>query len=189
MPKDYSACSDGELARLVRENTPDAFPELSARYLWLLRAKASQFEGPSALERDDLLQEGLLGLYTAAVTYEAGKGASFRTYAGVCVQNRMVDAARKHGSFKNRPLNESLSLDSQAVSQAAAGNSPEDLLELRDQLQRLLARLETDLSPLERKALDLFLAGCKREDVEARSGMSLKAFDNALYRVRNKLKE
>ncbi len=189
MSRKYDTLSDAQLALLVRENTPDAFQELSARYAWLVGLKASQFEGPAAPEREDLLQEGFLGLYTAAVTYREEKGGSFRAYAGVCIYNRMADAARRHGSAKNRLLNESLPLDSEAVSAMTAEGGPEDLLELRDQVRRVLNRLDATLTPLERKVLSLYLADCPREEVESRSGLTLKAYDNALYRVRNKLKE
>ncbi len=189
MTSELSAASDAQLARLVRENVPDAFAELSARYLRLIQARAAQFEGPAAPEREDLLQEGFIGLYTAAVSYEEIKGASFRTYAGACIYNRMVDTARKHGNSKNRLLNESLSLDSEAASRITAHHSPEDLLELRDQIQGLLKRSESVLSPMEQKALRLYLDGCKRKEIETKSGMSLKAFDNALHRVRRKLKD
>lgn len=188
MSEDYRTYSDAQLARLVRANASDAFAALSSRYLWLIRSKAAQFEGPSAPERDDLLQEGFLGLYVAAVSYEESGGASFRTYAGVCVYNRMADAARKHGSAKNRLLNESLSLDSEAAAGMAAENGPEDFVELREHFQSLLRKADLALSPLERKALSLYLSGCERTEIPARSGMSLKAFDNAIYRVRNKLK-
>ena len=58
---EYSACGDAELCLLVREGSPDAFAELSSRYLRLIRAKAAQFAGPSAPEKEDLLQEGFLG--------------------------------------------------------------------------------------------------------------------------------
>lgn len=184
---DYQAVSDPELARLTRENDPDAFRELAARYLWLIRSKARLFQGPSVPEEEDLVQEGFLGLYSAAVTFSEEDGASFSTYAGVCVYNRMLSAARKHRSEKNRPLNEFLSLDS-AAERIPAESGPEDLLEVRDQFQRLLRRMDRVLTPLERKALSLYLGGCKRSQVPARSGMSLKTFDNALYRVRDKLK-
>lgn len=184
---EYSVCSDSELCRLIRDDASDAFAELSARYSWLIQAKAAQFAGPSVPEKEDLLQEGFLGLYAAAVSFEETGGASFRTYAGICVSRRMTDAARKHGSAKNRLLNESLSLDSEAA-HLAAENGPEDLLELRERLQALLRQMDAVLTPLERKALLLYLSGCKRSEVETRSGMSLRAFDNALYRVRSKLK-
>ncbi len=185
---DHRTLSDEELTLLVRERAPDAFAELSARYAGLVRLKASQFTGPAAPEREDLLQEGFLGLYAAAVSYDKERGASFRTYAGTCVYNRMVAAARRHGGSKNRALNESLSLESEAAS-LPASDGPEDLLELRDQVQSLLKRLDGLLSPLERRALLLYLSGYRREEIETRFGMPLKTYDNALYRIRAKLKK
>ena len=188
MAEDYSTYSDHELTRLVQAGTPDAFAELSSRYLWLIRTKASQFQGAAAPEPEDLLQEGFLGLYAAAESFQETAGASFRTYAGTCIVRRMIDAARRHSSERNRPLNESLSLDSEAVSSLAAENSPEELIELREQAENLFRRLEQELSPLERKAFSLYLSGCSRGEIEEKSGMTLRAYDNAIYRVRSKLK-
>ena len=108
---DYQACGDAQLAALVRAGQGEAFAELSARYLGLIRAKAKLFEGASAPEKEDLWQEGLLGLYAAAISYRPGRGASFPTYAGVCVYNQMASAVRRHGSSGNRPLNESVPLE------------------------------------------------------------------------------
>lgn len=180
---------DLELIRLVREGNPDAFSELSARYLWLLRSKAAQFSGPSAPERDDLLQEGFFALYGAALSYDETKNASFSTYASACIYNRMADCARRHGSGKNRLLNESLSLDSDAASLLSSGENPQELVELREQLQGLFRTLNEALSPTERRALALYLSGCKEEELSSPSGMDRKAFDNAMYRVRRKLKK
>lgn len=188
MAEHYSAYSDGELIRLVQAGESDAFAELSSRYLWLIRLKAAQFQGAAAPEPEDLLQEGFLGLYAAAESFQETAGASFRTYAGACVVRRMIDAARRHGSERNRPLNESLSLDSEETSAMAAENGPEDLIELREQAENLFRRLEQELSPLERKAFSLYLSGCGRSEIEQRSGMTLRAYDNAIYRVRTKLK-
>lgn len=189
MSGDYQQIGDQELAGMVRENRPDAFAELSSRYLWLIRSKAALFRGPAVPEREDLIQEGFLGLYVAALTFSETGGASFRTYAGVCVYHRMASAVRRHGSLKNRPLNESVSLDSPDASAAAAQPGPEDLVELREQMKSLLEEVERSLTPLERKALSLYLDGCKRQEIPQRSGMSLRAFDNAMYRVRGKLKQ
>lgn len=189
MAEVYSAFSDDKLIQLVQAGKSDAFAELSSRYLWLIRLKASQFQGAAAPEPEDLLQEGFLGLYAAAESFQETAGASFRTYAGSCIVRRMIDAARRYSSERNRPLNESLSLDSEAVSNLASESSPEELVELREQAENLFRRLEQELSPLERTAFSLYLSGCSRGEVEERSGMSLRAYDNAIYRVRNKLRQ
>ena len=161
--------SDAQLAALVRQGQGEAFAELSARYLGLIRDKARQFEGSFAPEKEDLWQEGLLGLYAAAVSYREG-GAAFSTYAGVCVQNRMTSAARKHSSSKNRPLNESVPLE--AAGEAASHQGPESLVELREDFQAFCKKMNVSLSPLERRVLALYLSGCSRGEAAQRVGVS-----------------
>ena len=188
MPGDYESFSDAGLVQAIREDAPEAFAALSARYLRLIWAKARLFEGASVPEKEDLCQEGFLGLYVAATTYEETGGASFATYAGVCIYNRMASAVRRHASSGNRPLNESLSLDTAAATQMAAEKGPEVLVELREHFQSIQERMDMSLSPLERKVLALYLSGYRRSEIPEKAGISLKTFDNALQRVRSKLK-
>ena len=82
---------DQQLAALVRDGDPDAFLELTSRYMTLIRAKAAPFHG-TMLEADDLCQEGLLGLLDAVRSFREDGGASFRTYAGTCITNRIIMA-------------------------------------------------------------------------------------------------
>ncbi|WP_322168997.1 sigma-70 family RNA polymerase sigma factor [Acutalibacter caecimuris] len=187
MAEDYRACSDQALTEKIQAGAPEAFVELSARYLQLVRAKAGRFTGPGMPEWEDLAQEGFLGLYTAALTFDATAGASFATYAGVCVFNRMASAARRHRSLGNRPLNESLPLDSAGdLPQSIEG--PEGLYELRESYDRMWRRIEAALTPLELQALRLYLQGCGREEIEGQAGIPIRRFHNALHRVRLKLR-
>ena len=183
---DYQACGDAQLAALVRAGQGEAFAELSARYLGLIRAKAKLFEGASAPEKEDLWQEGLLGLYAAAISYQPGRGASFPTYAGVCVYNQMASAVRRHGSSGNRPLNESVPLED--AGEAAVEAGPESLVELREEFRSFYDRLDVSLSSLERRALAFYLNGYGRKEAAQLAGMSLRTYDNALHRVKAKLK-
>lgn len=189
MAEEFVNLTDEELAECVKENIPYAFAALSGRYLWLVRQTAARYVGHDAPEPDDLFQEGFLGLYAAALSYKTDGGASFKTYASACVHNRMTDAARRHSGAKNRVLNESLSLDTDDSARLARSDSPEELVELRENFREILRRADVELAPLERTALGLYLSGCKREDIEKISGMSLKTFDNAIYRVRRKLRQ
>ena len=182
---EFQDCSDARLAALVRERQGDAFAELSARYLGLIRAKAKLFEG-AAPEKEDLWQEGLLGLYAAAISFRPEGGASFSTYAGVCVYNRMTSAVRRHVSSGNRTLNESVPLEDAGDAAVEAG--PEDLLELREDFRSLQQRMGVSLSPLERRVLALYLNGYRRSEAANRAGITVRAYDNALHRVRSKLK-
>ena len=82
MSGDFEEWSSAQLVRRVRQGDADAFTALSARYLWLVRAKAHRFAGTQAPEVEDLTQEGLLGLYTAAVSFDEKAGASFPLMRG-----------------------------------------------------------------------------------------------------------
>lgn len=188
MSGDFEEWSSAQLARRVRQGDTDAFTALSARYLWLVRAKAHRFSGAHAPEVEDLTQEGLWGLYTAAVSFDERAGASFSTYAGVCIYNRMASAVRRYGSSGNRTLNESVSLDSGDMAFTVAGEDPGAALELREWLHQLRQRLEASLSPLERRVLALYLSGCPRRELPEKLGVSQKSCDNALHRVRSKLR-
>ena len=189
MAEDYRELSDDRLAALVRGGAAEAFVELSTRYMGLVRARAASFSGPGAPEKEDLFQEGFLGLYAAALSFQESRGAPFSAYAAACVYNRMASAARSHHSVGNRPLNESLPLDTAGDLPQLGGQSPEELLELRENAQAFWRRAQTLLTPLERRALGLYLGGWRREEIAEKAGMSLKTFDNALHRVRKKLKD
>ena len=188
MSGNYHELSDTELVRKVKEEDCDAFTELSGRYFWLIRAKAAEFEGASSPEKEDLCQEGFLGLFVAACSFNESLAASFKTYAGVCIYNRMASAVRFHGSQKNKLLNESLPLDSADTNRIAFAESPEALLEIQENFQNILKRMELSLSPLERRVLALYLSGYERSEIPEKTGIPLKTFDNALHMVRNKMK-
>lgn len=186
--------TDEQLVSLVSSDNADAFVELTARYLSLIRAKAAPFRS-AVLETDDLCQEGLLGLLSAARSYQSSGKASFKTYAGVCISNRIITAYRSAASCKNSPLNNSLSLndhtdcdfDVQLPLDLIA--NPETLLIDRENLEIVKSRIKQTLSKMEQKVLFLYLGGYSYSEIAADLHISAKAADNAIQRVRRKLKE
>ena len=182
--------TDDQLASLVSNSNSNAFVELAARYLSLIKAKASHFRN-AMFETDDLCQEGLMGLLNAARTYDAVGGASFRTYAGVCISNRMIMACRAAVSRKNLPLNNfvSLSDDDTAIEMQDHTTNPETVLIDHENLKLMRQHIEQTLSPLEQRVLMLYLSGCCYNDISDKLGITSKAADNALQRVRFKLKK
>lgn len=185
-PVEHGALGDPELLKLVRGGDPQAFVELSSRYIGLIRKKAALFCGPAVPEPEDLLQEGFLGLYAAALSYRGDGGGSFGTYAGTCIYNQMVTAVRSNATAGNRTLNQALPLtEAGELTERALG--PQDLVEMREQFDSMWRQLE--LTPLESRVLSLYLSGCRRAEVQEKSGIPLKAFDNALYRIRSKLRK
>ena len=181
--------SDECLAALSGQGEPEAFAELAVRYMPLVRAKASFFHAEGA-EKEDLCQEGLLGLVRAAQTFQPGKGASFRTYAGVCIANSIRMAYRSAASQKNDPLNGFVSLSEEDSPQfeADCSASPEALLDSRESFRQMCSSIAEMLTPMELRVLRLYLGGCSYREIAEKMSVTEKAADNALQRVRSKLK-
>lgn len=182
--------TDVRLASLVNGGDSYAFVELTARYLSLIKAKAARFRS-AMLEADDLCQEGLMGLLNAARTYDSAGGASFRTYAGVCISNRIIMACRTAASRKNLPLHNFISLSDRdtELDMPDSTTNPETVLIDSENLKQMRQRMEQTLSQLEQRVLMLYLGGCSYSEIAARLGITSKAADNALQRVRLKLKK
>ncbi|MCI5651064.1 MAG: sigma-70 family RNA polymerase sigma factor [Ruminococcus bromii] len=186
---EYAHGRDEELVRAFQNGNPDAFSELVARYLKLIRIKACSFREIFSLEREDLYQEGLLGLLDAANTYVHDGRASFETYAGHCISNRIVSAVRRSSSRKNSFLNNAIPIEDVELVGADDASDPQALLESRDEMNRMLEAAHVSLSSFERRVLSFYLGGYKRSEVESRLGISVRAFDNAMARVRKKLRQ
>lgn len=182
--------TDGQLASLVSNNDSSAFVELTARYLPLVKAKAARFRS-TMLETDDLCQEGLMGLLNAARTYDSAGGASFKTYAGVCITNRMIMACRTAANQKNLPLNNFISLSDHDTELDVSDNTtnPETVLIDSESLELMRQRMEQMLSQMELRVLMLYLDGCSYSEISSKLSITSKAADNALQRVRLKLKK
>ena len=183
--------SDSQLAELVRAGDSDAFLELTSRYMTLIRAKAAPFHS-TMLEADDLCQEGLLGLLDAVRSYREDGGASFRTYAGTCIANRIIMAHRWAAGRKNFPLNNFVPLSEDGTSYRAFAEEdadPERLLVDEENVRRLKQFISRDLSKMEHQVLMLYLGGYSYKEIADSLHVTSKAADNALQRVRRKLKE
>ncbi len=171
--------SDGELIRLFKEGDQKAFQQLALRYMFVIKRKAGDFQN-IGIDLDDLIQEGFLGLYSAVNTYsEAGK-ASFRTYASVCIRNRMVSAVR---SASREICAEELTEDIPIKSE----DEPENSFIIKENFARLMKRIETSLSKSEKKVLSLYLEGKSYDEIAAELNKSRKFCDNAMQRARKKL--
>lgn len=136
------------------------------------------------LEREDAEQEGLIALFRAIESYRPQAEVSFETYAMRCVRNGISDARLRAGRKKHQPLNHSVPLEDE--SRAVPG--PEEQAVDKEQYRTTVRILRTGLTPTERRVLLLRLDGCDYRTIARRLGVSPKAVDNALTRVRAKLK-
>ena len=170
-----------------------AIEELICRYQKLVRACARPYFLAGA-DFDDLLQEGMLGLLSAVSLYDPKRGTSFKTFAAVCIRNRLISAVRAADSPKHRLLNDSVplctfSLDAppDEVSLPPTEKSPEELLIGREEFAEFQTRLSGALSSLENRTLELYLEGLSYREIAQSLHKSTKTVDNAVQRIRQKI--
>ena len=185
---DLEALTDEQLALLAHEGCEDAFSQLVQRCASIVRRHAAMYRSVQ-LEAEDLEQEGLVGLLSAVRTYQESGGASFRTYASVCIRRRMLSAVRRAGAAKQIPSSELISMDEGGASleEPAVPTDPAVLLQQREDADRFQNRLKETLTQLEYQVLMLYLGAYSYEEIAQLLHSTSKAVDNALQRVRRKL--
>ena len=144
------------------------------------------------------MQEGMIGFMRAIRTYREGQGAEFATYARVCIDNSILSSLRSARVAKRIPTKSLVSID-EAVQEEARpwkerlvadkADNPEFIFIAKEEQKRMEERLNIILSPLERNALFLYLSGCNYEEIGRHLSTTPKTVDNALQRVRRKLKQ
>lgn len=181
---------DPALLQQAKAGDEAATAALIVRMMPAIRKGASTNMAPG-LEYDDAVQEGLIGLFGAIRSYDPGKGVPFAGYAAACIANAQQDANRKARRKKHTPLNDSVSLDEDVGSNAAAPRSaddPEAITIAGEAYAEMLYRMETELSKLERRILLLSLAGKTTAESAEQLHCAPKAAENALARARRKLR-
>ena len=167
---------------------------LVTRYNRLVRTCARPFFLAGG-DSEDLTQEGMVGLITAVREYDAGKEASFRTFAEICIRNRLYSVLRASARDKQQPLNQSLSLDDShfdsnpltSGTNNLAQRNPEDFLIDREHTAALLSGVRKQLSEFEAKVLGFYLDGLSCREIAKAVGKPPKSVDNAVQRIRRKV--
>lgn len=175
----YKDTADAELIRLSTSDE-EAYSELLSRYLPSVRRVAAIYL-KSPADRDDLVSEGILGLMAAVRTYSQDKGASFSTYALVCANRRMLSALKRI-----RRINDSEDYSEDPKPDKSA--SPEKIVLDREYINEIFAEVSSSFTELEQEVLNLYLIGESYEMIARRLKIDRKAVDNALSRVRRKLR-
>ncbi len=180
--------SDEELVLLYRSGVTEAVDVLMDRYKLLVR-RMSRARFLIGGDEEDLIQEGMIGLYKAVRDFQTDKNASFRTFAKLCIDRQMIKAIASSNSRKHMPLNNFISLSDEEWDEKteAAKDSPEDVIIRQELHKELLARMKKGLSPLERNVLDLYLNGLDYREIAERLERTPKSTDNALQRIRHKI--
>ena len=181
--------SDEALAALAAQGDDSAMAELISQMEPLAKAKAARF--PSLpIGEDDLMQEGMLGFLRAVRTFSPQAGGSFRAYAAVCIQNSILSAVRGQLTRKSASNRNAAAFDEKALSLLSAGRlDPLDEISSREQAESLRAFIGQNLSKKEKAVLEQRLAGKKQSEIALALGINSKSADNALQRIRRKLRD
>ena len=191
--------ADLQLVMRARNGDSKALDELIRRYQGFVRLKASSYFLAGG-DSEDLVQEGLIGLYKAVRDFRADKETSFRSFAELCVTRQIITAIKTATRFKHAPLNTYVSFSHTPAGQesdsectlgdALPGPSVDDpsvCVISTEELQSLVFTLGSGLSPLEADALRLYLEGSSYEEMAEDLGCDTKTIDNALQRVKRKI--
>ena len=189
---------DLQLVMRARNGDGSAMDALMRRYTGFVRLKASSYFLAGG-DSEDLIQEGLIGLYKAVRDYSPEK-ASFRSFAELCVTRQIITAIKTATRFKHAPLNTYVSFSHTPAGQDGEGDctlgdalpgpgvrEPSVMVISTEELQSLIFCLGTGLSSLEADALRLYLEGASYEEMAERLECDTKTIDNALQRVKRKV--
>ena len=191
MVKDYDTCTDEELIARLRAGEREITDYLIDKYKSLVRTRARALYLVGG-DHEDLIQEGMLGLFKAVRDYKTGKEASFATFAGLCIDRQMYSAVASSQRQKHQPLNSFVSL-SEPVSEQELRlvdeETPEEIMISRENVIGMYERIKERLSKFEYQVLELYLKGYDYTQIAEKLGKQPKAIDNALQRIRSKVRE
>ena len=182
---EYTKLTDNELLEKIKNDDKFAMNALIERYRSTVEAIAMKYIN-SPLEKEDLVQEGMIGLLAAINSYRCDKGAKFVTYASRCVNNSVQTALRKFSRMKDIPPSNIVTLEEDYF-ENLTGLSAEDEYLAKESVSTLTEVLYEGLSSFENEVLRLYIVGCPYGEIAARLGKNPKAIDNAIQRIRKKL--
>ncbi|MNZ79127.1 RNA polymerase sigma-H factor [compost metagenome] len=194
---DYEIQSDEEIVEAVREGDSEALEYLINKYRSFVRAKARSYFLIGA-DREDIIQEGMIGLYKSIRDFRGDKLASFKAFAELCITRQIITAIKTATRQKHIPLNSYVSLDKpiydedsdRTLLDVICGSQvcdPEELIINQEEFVGLEDKMSEILSDLERKVLMLYLDGRSYQEIAVDLSRHVKSIDNALQRVKRKL--
>ncbi len=189
----YSTYSDEELIRTYRNSPEDAslIDYLMEKYKYLVRNKARAMYLIGG-ETDDLIQEGMIGLYKAIRNFDEEKEASFQTFARLCIDRQMYQAVESSNRQKHQPLNSYVSLseeysEDEIFGDLVARSAEAEVLD-QESTRRMEGQIRESLSPFENHVLTSYLRGSSYLQMAEEFEKDSKSIDNAMQRIRVKVR-
>lgn len=194
----YNDFTDEELVIRARDGEEEITEYLMDKYKNLVRSKASTMYILGA-DREDLIQEGMIGLFKAVRDYDSGRDASFYTFAELCISRQMYTALQASGRKKHSPLNTYVSIYQGHDEEEGVGlidalenhkeRNPEEILIDKENVEAIETIIEHDLSAFEKQVLELSMTGMGYVEIAKLLGKDGKSTDNALSRVKSKIRK
>ena len=196
----YDVIPDEQLIQDFKNGESEIMDYLMVKYKTMVRKKARAMYLIGG-ENEDLIQEGMIGLFKAVQDYDPEQEASFETFATICVTRQLYSAIRASRRKKHLPLNSYVSLyDKQEISEekeseliglqnTSSNNNPEDLVIHKESEDSFMKDLEGRLSDLEKRVLYLHLLGTDYKTIAGLLGKKPKTVDNALQRIKTKAED
>ena len=181
----YLQFTDEALAKLAQSGNETAASVILDRYRSFVKGIASNYFGAS-LETDDIVQEGMIALLSAVYSFSQEKNAVFKTFAGVCINNRLKTVVKSNAGLKHAPLNTYVPLDDVELCSEA---DPEQMFISEEDARSLMLFIKKHLSELENEVLSFYILGLDYRSIAKKCEISEKAVNNAMQRIRAKLKK
>jgi len=194
---EYLQMSDEQLVKLAQEEDKIALEILIKKYTGIIKRKAARYYIQGA-ENEDLVQEGLIGLYEAIKAYNPDKYTSFKYFANICITRQIITAFDSANRQKNSPLKDYVSLNKEVCGQytdlkyedmISSVNSldPLEICILEEEITNIENKVNALLSDFEKKIFSMYLNGCTYNEMADKLNCKVKRVDNALQRIRKKI--
>lgn len=195
----FSQITDEDLIEIIKSDNKFALEHLINRYKDLVNIKVSKYYIVGA-EREDIIQEGLIGLYKAIKSYQADKQNSFKSFASICIERQLITAIKTSNRQKHMPLNSYVSLNKDAYENDDSGShadlmgilnaniveDPLDMITKKEYYQLVENTIDKSLSSFEKKVLNCYIQGESYSEIAQRLEAPVKSIDNAIQRIRKK---
>ena len=192
----YNDIPDEQLIKQIRLGDNNAQNYLLEKYKSLVNMKANRFFLVGA-EDDDMVQEGMIGLFKAIQSFDLEKNNSFKTFANLCIERQLITAIKTSNRQKHMPLNSSFSLnlsaydenDDTTVMEILDTNTAEDPLDTitkREYMEFVENKIDKNLSGFEKQVLSRYIQGESYVDIANKLNSPVKSIDNAIQRIRKK---
>ncbi len=191
--EDFYTLSDEECVRMSQKGNDAALNHIIARYRNYVYSKANTYFLVGA-DKDDVAQEGLIGLYKAAQEYNPSMECSFKHFAGICISRQIITAIKAATRKKHGPLNSYISLDKpeefeneETFEGVMEAENPEDIVISQENLENIECKITKALSKMEMQVFMYYTQGMSYEEIANLMQKPVKSIDNALCRIKKKL--